>query len=96
MGFGSRFIDRFNDAFGLPPEVMLNLPMIMMVGGKSLILENHQGILEYSRERIRIRLLHGELVLQGLNLVIQSISNDEIQIKGEIADLNLINGGETK
>ena len=92
MGLGERITNRFIETFDLPPEVMLNLPLIMMVGGKSLILENHRGILEYSRERIRIRLVKGEIILTGRNLLIQSISNEEIQIKGELTGINL--GGE--
>lgn len=89
MGLGEKFTTRFIETFDLPPEVMLNLPLIMMVGGKSLILENHRGILEYSRERIRIRLAKGEVTLTGRNLLIQSISNEEIQIKGELTGLSL-------
>jgi sporulation protein YqfC len=73
--------------FDLPPEVMLNVPLIMMVGGRSLILENHRGILEYSRERIRIRLRKGELTILGRNMLIQSISDEELQIKGEITGI---------
>ncbi len=92
MSLGERFRERFIDIFGLPAEVMLKLPIVMMVGGKSLILENHRGILEYSRERIRIRLVNGEVTITGYNLVIQSISNEEIQIKGEITGLSLNEG----
>ncbi|AZR73158.1 sporulation protein YqfC [Anoxybacter fermentans] len=89
MGIKKRFTDRFINTFGLPPEVILKLPLIMMVGGKSLILENHRGVLEYGRERIRIRLQKGEILLIGRNLVIESISDEEIQIRGEITGLSL-------
>lgn len=88
MSLGERFTNRLTEVFDLPPELLLNLPLIMMVGGRSLILENHKGILEYSRERIRIRLIKGELVLTGPNLVIQSITDEEIQIKGEVTGLS--------
>jgi sporulation protein YqfC len=87
MGLGDWFHHRLMTTFDLPPEVMLNVPLIMMVGGRSLILENHRGILEYSRERIRIRLLKGELTLLGRNMLIQSISDEELQIKGEITGI---------
>lgn len=89
MGLSERITNRLMHTFDLPPEVILNLPVIMMVGGKSLILENHKGILEYSRERIRIRLVKGEITLTGRNLVIQSISDEEIQIRGEVTGVNL-------
>ncbi len=92
MSLKERFTDRFIDTFGLPAEVILKLPIVMMIGGKSLILENHRGILEYSRERIRLRLAKGELALIGHNLIIQSISNEEIQIKGEITGLSFTEG----
>lgn len=89
MGLSERITNRLMQTFDLPPEVILNLPVIMMVGGKSLILENHKGILEYSRERIRVRLVKGEITLTGRNLVIQSISDEEIQIRGEVTGVNL-------
>lgn len=89
MGLSEWLNQRMITTFNLPPEVMLNLPLIMMVGGKSLILENHRGILEYSRERIRVRLIKGELMLTGRNMLIQSISDEELQIKGEIIGVSL-------
>lgn len=84
--------DRFINTLGLPSEVLLKLPLIMMVGGKSLLLENHCGILEYSRERIKVRLEKGEMTLTGKELLIESISDEEIQIKGEILSVSF--GGE--
>lgn len=95
MGLGDWFHQRLMTTFNLPPEVMLNLPLIMVVGGRSMILENHRGILEYSRERIRIRLIKGELTLSGRNMVIQSISDEELQIKGEITGMTMgeVSGG---
>lgn len=89
MGLGEWFHHRLMTTFNIPPEVMLNLPLMMMVGGRSLILENHRGILEYSRERIRIRLVKGELTLTGRNMLIQSISDEELQIKGEITGVTM-------
>lgn len=93
MDYKERFLDRFNETFGLPPEIILKLPLIMMVGDKSLILENHQGILEYNRERIRIRLIKGELTLLGQNMLVRNISHEEIQIKGELTGLTFNQGG---
>lgn len=93
MDYKERFLNRFNETLGLPPEIMFKLPLIMMVGDKSLILENHLGILEYNRERIRIRLIKGELTLLGQNMMIRNISLEEIQINGELISLTYDQGG---
>ena len=50
MGFGKGMAEKLD----LPKEVVLDLPLVSMVGQDEVTVENHKGLLEYSAETIRI------------------------------------------
>ena len=74
----------------LPKDLVLNFPRITLLGNVQLIIENHRGIMEYTKERIRISTSLGELVIDGEGLVLRNIFPDEIAIDGKIASLKLV------
>ena len=41
--------------FGLPGEVLLDLPRLVMLGNNRMVVENHRGLLEYTEETVRIK-----------------------------------------
>ena len=51
------------EALELPKEIMLNLPLISLVGREEVTIENYRGILEYSEEVVRIGTTAGILCL---------------------------------
>lgn len=88
-----RWVDRLSGALDLPPEVVLDVPKITLVGTLHLQVENHRGILEYTPERVRIRVSDGELVVTGDHLRIGSIFQQELAIEGRITGMQLPAGG---
>ncbi|MFY9139311.1 MAG: sporulation protein YqfC [Thermacetogeniaceae bacterium] len=78
------------DYLELPKDLVLNFPRITLLGNVQLIIENHRGIMEYTKERIRISTSLGELVIDGEGLVLRNIFPDEIAIDGKIASLKLV------
>jgi sporulation protein YqfC len=74
----------------LPKDLMLDLPRITLLGNIQLIIENHRGIIEYTKERIRISTSLGELLIDGEGLVLRNIFPDEIAVDGKIASLKLV------
>ena len=71
----------------LPPEIIFNLPKIVLVGNLQIMIENHRGLIEYSPGKIRISVNLGELEIKGKELVIASITKDEICLEGDISGL---------
>jgi sporulation protein YqfC len=82
-----RLAKRVADLFELPRDIVLDLPKVTFIGNLQVFVENHQGIIEYQPERVRINTTRGELQVTGRNLAIGSIGRDEIVIEGRIKDL---------
>lgn len=71
----------------LPKDIILDLPRITMLGKLQLYIENHKGIIEYTKVRIRIQLREGTLRILGKDLTIKNIMEEEIVICGEIVSI---------
>ncbi|MBM7556239.1 sporulation protein YqfC [Halanaerobacter jeridensis] len=74
--------------FDLPQDVVFNLPVICLTGSLSLVLENHQGIHKYTTEVIKIKVKNGYIVIQGLNLKLDYLSEKKIAVIGQVKQLN--------
>lgn len=68
----------------LPNDLELTLPRVIVVGDKCVNIENYIGILEYSNQIIRVNTKSNVLKIQGENLVIKYITEDDISIEGKI------------
>jgi len=82
---------QFSDFFELPEEVILDLPLIMLVGPEKLFLENHKGITLYRKDLIKIRINPGFLIIKGNELEINEIAANKLYISGSISGLNYCN-----
>lgn len=73
--------------------VRTNMPLSDSIGGLKLsildfmciLIEGHNGILQYSLTEITIRLKKGNLIISGNGLTIYEINADEIIIKGNMS-----------
>ncbi len=80
---------RLIDLLDLPPDVVLDLPKLTMVGDCQLILENHRGIIEYNPDLVRISTNRGEICIRGRALAIRSIFKEEIHLAGKVHSVDL-------
>ena len=71
----------------LPKDIMLGLPKITMIGQIEIHIENHKGIIEYSKEIIRINTSEGVLKITGKSMDIKNIITEEVVIIGEIISI---------
>ncbi len=86
--------EQFSDLFELPDEIILNAPLIMMVGQKKLYIENHKGIALYQQDKLKVRLKVGNILIEGKDLLISEINTEYLFISGIISSLNYeIKGG---
>jgi sporulation protein YqfC len=81
---GVRLGRRLAELLEIPPDIVLDLARLTLVGNLQLVLENHRGIVEYSSNRVRLALAQGELTISGSDLVLVSLSADEIVVEGHI------------
>ncbi|MEX2462404.1 MAG: sporulation protein YqfC [Paenibacillaceae bacterium] len=77
----------------LPPDVTLDLPRMTMIGNQRIMIENHRGLVHFSSEHLKLAIHNGVLELLGSELMIRTISTEEISIEGQIdAFKYLMNG----
>lgn len=83
-GITGRVEERLADLFEIPKNVLLDMPRIVLVGNVQLTVENHQGIVEYTQQRVRVATSRGEVAVEGRGLSIGRITKTEIAIDGRI------------
>lgn len=90
-----RLAKRVADLFELPRDIVLDLPKLTLIGNLQIFVENHQGIIEYRPDRVRVNTTRGELEITGRTLAIGSIGRDEIVVEGRIQGISFRDwGGE--
>ena len=75
---------RITTTFELPREIMLDWPLMRMTGDEELVITNHKGIAEYTKEQVRIKTALGVAKVLGRGLVIKEISRENIVVAGKI------------
>ena len=80
---------RLNKILEIPEEVYTNTPKITIIGFEELILENYKGILEYEEFFASISTYIGVINVNGYNLNLEKMTNDDIKITGKIESVEL-------
>ena len=80
----SNRVDKFLE---LPKEVYSNEPKVVITGFDELIIENFKGILEYEEFFVRINTYIGIININGYNLSLENLTNDDLKVKGKIESI---------
>ena len=73
-----------SDVFELPKDIIMDLPKITMIGNIQVFVTNHKGLIEYTKNIIRINTNCGVLKITGSDMYIKTIITEEIIIFGTI------------
>ncbi len=73
----------------IPQEVCSNVPKITITGFDELTIENFKGILEYEEFFVRINTYIGIININGYQLGLENMSNDDIKVTGKIESLEI-------
>jgi len=80
---------RLAEALELPKEIVLDLPVVTVIGNEEAFLANHKGVLEYATHGVRIKTTLGEFKIVGSDLVLKEINAENIVIIGKIEGVTL-------
>ena len=69
----------------LPEETSSEVPKLTMVGRGDLLVENHTGVLQYSKNKIRLYTREGILCIEGCKLELLEFGVSRAYIRGEIS-----------
>lgn len=72
------------ETLALPSEAALNTPYVEIRGKKSVSVENHRGISEYTDDAIIINVKHGKIAVQGDHLRIVCMNRRRIEVHGSV------------
>src|SRR5690625_1088969 len=79
----------------LPADVMLDLPRVTMIGQLHIYIENHRGVLRFSKEELRLLFTQGQLLIKGENFIIKTILPKELLLEGRIDKVIYIQKNES-
>ena len=80
---------RLDKILEIPQEVYTNVPKITITGFNEIILENYKGILEYENFFASISTYIGVVNINGYNINLEKMTNDDIKITGKIESVEL-------
>lgn len=80
---------RIDKLLEIPQEVYTNTPKIIITGFNEIILENYKGILEYEEFFASISTYIGVVNINGYNINLEKMTNDDIKITGKIESIEL-------
>lgn len=62
---------------------------ITSMGNRTLLVENHRGVMEFGEERIVLATGCGSVTVEGAGLALSQLRRDALIIEGEIANVQL-------
>lgn len=71
-------------------NILSMLPIVELVGQSRLLIENHQGVLSYSLNKIQIKVSYGCVSVTGEKLQLMEMSRVKLVICGRIDGLQLL------
>lgn len=80
---------KINELLEIPKEVYSNVPNIILTGFEEMIIENNKGILEYEDYFIRVNTVIGIININGINLKLEKMTEDNLKIKGKIEKIDI-------
>ena len=83
--------NKFGSLLELPREVTSNVTKITVTGFDEIIIENFKGILEYENFFVRISTYIGNVNINGFNLKLTQMNEDDILVNGKIEGIDFEN-----
>lgn len=80
---------RLNKILEMPEELYTNVPKLTITGFNEIVLENYKGILEYEEFFASISTHIGVVNINGFNINLEKMTNDDIKITGKIESIEL-------
>lgn len=71
----------------IPKEVYSDTSKMTIIGFDEIVIENFIGILEYENYFVRIKTHIGIVNLNGYNLNLENLTNDDIKVTGQIESI---------
>ena len=78
------WIQKLADNADLSAETLPGVPIVELAGERRVLIERHQGMTEYSRERICVKVSYGMVCIYGCGLELSCMTREQLIISGRI------------
>lgn len=82
-------ISKIDKILEMPQEIYTDMPKITITGFNEMIIENFKGILEYEEYYIRINTSLGIVNINGYELKLENMTNDDIKVNGKVESIEI-------
>ncbi len=96
MDRGQGFLERLTKTAELSPEPFPGRTIVEISGENRVLIENHMGVKEYSREKILVNVKFGWICICGSSLELMRMTKVQLVICGRIEDVRLLRRGGGK
>ncbi len=81
---------RLSEDLEIPGEVLPGQSLMELAGENRLLIENHQGVLEYSTCRIGVRVKFGQYLICGSGLELARMTAQQLVITGSVEQITIV------
>ena len=78
------WMQKLADEADLPGELLPGVPVVEVAGEHRVLIERHEGVTEYSRERICVKVRYGLVCVCGCGLELTRMTREQLVISGQI------------
>lgn len=89
MGNGRNFFSHIIEQAAIGAEILPGQPILEIAGEHRVLIENHQGVVSYGKERILVNVSFGSVCICGCNLQMMHMTKDKLVIYGRIDSVGL-------
>lgn len=72
------------------PELFPSVPIVELAGSHRVLVENHLGVIQYSTERIGIKMKYGQMQICGCGLMLEQMTKVKLLVTGRIDGILLL------
>lgn len=74
------------------PELFPTVPIVELAGNRRVLVENHLGVIQYSTEKIGIKMKYGQMQICGCDLTLEQMTKVKLIVTGRIDGICLLRG----
>ncbi len=86
-------MERLADSADLGGEPLPMQPLVELAGDRRVLIENHRGVVQYSREKICVKVRYGTVAVCGCGLELSRMTREQLVISGRINEIQVIRRG---
>ena len=84
MGRNRNWLQSLAEGADLGGEPLPMQPLVELAGDGRVLIEHHQGVVQYSREKICVKVRYGIVAISGCGLELRHMNRAQLSISGRI------------